>query len=210
MSETKIQAARAAVAAVQTEVDNLRARLEEMQRELATLSSEDSQLDAAALSRRHALVEAIDNVRARLPRQNWRRGESLPLLQVRLQQAQQELEQVRLERWRLSETIAEVEAERDLWGAGVPATVESSLRLVAQTLQRVDEYPPNLNGRSWSGLVAWASGIRQRIESLPALRERLSTYGADDDYEPAPDLAEFARAWPSYRDRLRRRMRLPG
>jgi hypothetical protein len=208
MNETRIEAARAAVAAVQSEIDSLNSQLGELRRELVGLSGDG--LDPAELTRRHALLEAVENVRARLPKQTWRRGESLPLLQIRLQKAEDELERVRSERFRLAETIAEVEAESELWGAGVPAAVEAALALVASNCRRVGEYPPNLNERSLSGLVFWSKSVRERIESLPALRARLAEYGPDPDYEPGGGWAEFERAWPSYRARLQKNVRLPG
>lgn len=201
MSDTKIDQARAAVESVQAEIDDLRRQLQELQRELAGLSGEGSQLDPSAVARRAAVVEAVSNLRLRLPKQSWRRGESLPVLQQKLQRAEAELGRTRAERFQIALTIAEIESMSDAWGDGVPAQVEAALSLVTGVCRRLGEYPPGYNERSLGGLVHWARSVRSRIESLPQLRERLESYGPDPEYQPS-NWAELERGWEGTRMKL--------
>ncbi len=202
MDETRIETARVVVAGVQAEIDDLKHQLADAQRALAILSANGTEFDADAVARRAALVEVIDNLQLRLPKTSWRRGEALPLVQLRLQKAEGELERIRGERFNLAVTIAEIEAESDAWGDGTPAEVEAALALVYRTCARVGEYPPGANERMLGGMRFWARSVRERIEALPALRIRLESYGPDPDYRPAADWAEIERGWQQARMKL--------
>lgn len=189
----KIAEAQAAVDSIVAEIDGMRQRLVGLRAELMRIGGDDT--DPDKLQRAAALKEAMSNLESQLPKRQWDETDLLPLVQLRLQQAERRLEEVRTERYNLSLRLAELEILESELGDGLPG-IESSLAGLADLFQRIGQHPPGFDDRRWRGLVVWARNLRQQVESIPGLRIRLAEYGDDPLYEKPWDLwSESERAW---------------
>lgn len=178
----RIAEAKAAVDEIKAEIDALESRIRESRAELARLSSQSSQRDADGVARAEALRTVIDNLQRDLPVKNWHTGDRRPLLQVRLERAEEELKDAYHMRANLELALLESEIQRLEWGDLLPSEAESQIQRMMVVFARIG-FPAGTNERTWTACLAEMRQVQQNMDEGPRWRAALAECGPDPEID---------------------------
>lgn len=177
----KIAEARAAVDFIQAEIDDLREKLKRNRLELARLSGHGAQRDPDSVARAEALRVVLDNLQHDLPIENWQPGDRRPLLQARLERAEDDLKAAYHARANLSLSLLDTELTKLAWGDLLPAEAETLVQKLLPTFGRVG-FPAGTNERTWQAIRTWLRQTQSDLDSLSRLWSMLADYGPDPEF----------------------------
>jgi hypothetical protein len=195
---TRIEAARqrvrdaeAAIAALENQVS---ARVGELGILRATVERDGATPEL--MSRIQATESVIDNLRSRLPRPGAMVG-----LQFDLDQAREHLEQTRQDRQHLRRRVERLEQDASRWADILPGVI-ANLAAAESAMNRAG-WPAGVDNVGLLQVLSWARSAAAAFDSLPALRQRLETFGDDPERDAALEAVsatEHYRLWHSTAD----------
>ena len=190
----KIGQARERIREIESRIDAMRADLMQYRIERARLGEQPT--GPAKIERATALDTAIKRLGDALPVPGTKPGEWRPPLQRELEQAAEELENVRRRRYYLARDVESLASLRDRLGPRLDE-LHDALALVYDVLRQADVWPPGLDERRLGSFRVWADQQAARIRSLPAWRANLAELGDDDGYRLEPPEQVVGYGWHS-------------
>lgn len=181
----------ARVRGIEKRIDQLRQLRQERLEQLATVNFQlrDNPGEPDLLQKAEGLRLAIAELDRQTPRGNYRPGDARPLLQLELEQAKQELEDVRRSRYRTAQTLELLESQEAEWGERLPRILAGLDDLLSafgpgHFPERHREAETQLRA-----LRVWAVNMHNDLRGLDGWRSRLADFGPDDGYLP-PEVRE--------------------
>ena len=188
----KIGQARERIREIESRIDAMRADLMQYRIERARLGEQPT--GPAKIERATALDTAIKRLGDALPVPGTKPGEWRPPLQRELEQAAEELENVRRRRYYLARDVESLEELAERLGPRLPE-VRAAFATIREVLMAADTWPANLNEGLALSFFIWADQQAARIRTLPAWRANLAEMGDDSHYAPEPPERVTGRGW---------------